>query len=254
MQQRWPQTLWIVRHGESAGNVAHYAAQAAKAARIDINLRDVDVPLSALGVQQATALGHWFADMAADERPDVLLVSPYLRARQTAEHIGEAGGLETGLNGPQVDERLREKELGLLDRLTRFGVEQEFPEQALLRQHVGKFYYRPPCGESWCDVILRLRSALDTISLHYSGRRVLLVGHQVVVLCLRYLLEDLDEERILEIDRQADVANCGVTEYRFDPGQGPNGGLALHRYNFTAPLSDEGAAVTAEPDARVATQ
>jgi broad specificity phosphatase PhoE len=254
MQQRWPQTLWIVRHGESAGNLAHFAAQEARAARIDIDLRDVDVPLSELGVQQATTLGHWFADMPPDERPDVLLVSPYLRARQTARHIDAAGGVVAGPLDRQVDERLREKELGLLDRLTRFGIEQEFPEQAVLRQRVGKFYYRPPCGESWCDVILRLRSALDTISLHYGGRRVLLVGHQVVVLCLRYLLEGLDEERILEIDRQAEVANCGVTEYRFDPAQGPNGGLVLHRYNFTAPLSREGTPVTAEPETQAASQ
>ena len=252
VQQRWPHALWIVRHGESAGNVARDAAHAAGADRIDIALRDVDVPLSGLGVQQATALGHWFADMPADQRPDVVLVSPYLRARQTADRIGDAGGLAAELVVHEVDERLREKELGLLDRLTRLGIERNFPEQAELRQRVGKFYHRPPCGESWCDVILRLRSALDTISLHYSGRRVLVVGHQVVVLCLRYLLEDLDEARILEIDRQAEIANCGVTEYGFDPVQGPNGGLALRRYNFTAPLSQEGAPVTAEADVHTA--
>lgn len=197
-------------------------------------------------------LGHWFADLPTSEQPDVLMVSPYLRARQTAEQIGKAGGFGTGPADHNVDERLREKELGLLDRLTRLGIEQEFPEQAELSQRVGKFYHRPPCGESWCDVILRLRSALDTISLHYGGRRVLLVGHQVVVLCLRYLLEDLDEQGILEIDRQADVANCGVTEYRFDAGLGPNGGLKLHRYNFTAPLAEEGTPVTAEPDTQAA--
>lgn len=252
MQQRWPQNLWIVRHGQSAGNVARDVAQATKAPRIDIGLRDVDVPLSALGVQQATALGHWFGELPIAEQPDVLLVSPYLRARQTAEHISKAGSLEGGILDHRVDERLREKELGLLDRLTRWGIEQEFPEQAELRKRVGKFYHRPPCGESWCDVILRLRSALDTISLHYGGRRVLLVGHQVVVLCLRYLLEDLDEEGILEIDRQADVANCSVTEYRFDAARGSGGGLKLHRYNFTTPLAQEGATVTAEPDAQAA--
>ena len=33
---------------------------------------------------------------------------------------------------------------------------------------------------------------------------------------------------------------------------GPNGELALARYNFTAPLEDAGAAVTREPDAPVA--
>ena len=252
MQQRWPDRLWIVRHGESAGNVARDLADAARQARIDIEHRDVDVPLSDLGQRQAAALGHWFAGMPADQRPDVLLVSPYVRARQTAARIERAGGLVPGADGPVSDERLREKEFGVLDRLTRLGIEQEHPEQAEFRRIMGKFYHRPPGGESWCDVILRLRSALDTISLHHGGRRVLVVGHQVVVLCMRYLLEDMDEERILAIDREGDVANCSVTEYAFDPGLGPRGGLALHRYNFTAPMEREGTPVTAEPDRQVA--
>ena len=61
MQQRWPERLWIVRHGESAGNVARDAAQAAGLARIAVEGRDVDVPLSRLGEVQSTALGRWFA-------------------------------------------------------------------------------------------------------------------------------------------------------------------------------------------------
>ena len=78
----------------------------------------------------------------------------------------------------------------------------------------------------------------------------MIVAHQVVVLCLRYLLENMDEETILAIDREADVANCGLTEYRFDPGIGKDGGLRLKRYNFTAPLEEEGTPVTSEPDAK----
>ncbi len=98
-------------------------------------------------------------------------------------------------------------------------------------------------------MILRLRSALDTVSLHYGGRRVLVVGHQVVVLCLRYLIEGMTEDEILAIDREGDVANCGVTEYAFDPRQGSSGKLVLQRYNVVAPLTRAGAPVTAEPDA-----
>ena len=243
MPQRWPDRLWIVRHGESAANVARDAAFSARLPRIDLAGRDNDVQLSERGREQSNALGHWFAALMPDARPDVLLVSPYLRARQTAERIADAGGLAPDATGPQLDERLREKEVGVLEHLTRYGIEQDFPQQAALRRELGKFYHRPPGGESWCDVLLRLRSVLDTISLHYSARRVMIVAHQVVVLCMRYLLENLDEERILAIDREGDVANCGVTEYAFEPPAG----LVLVRYNFVAPLQREGAPITAEP-------
>jgi probable phosphoglycerate mutase len=101
----------------------------------------------------------------------------------------------------------------------------------LLRgQLVGKFYYRPPAGESWCDVILRLRSVLDTISLHHGGKHVLIVAHQVVVLCMRYLLENMDEKTILAIDAEGDVANCAVTEYVLDEKR--EGGSGAHEVQF----------------------
>lgn len=252
MRSRWPERLWIVRHGESAGNVARDQAHAAGLARIDIADRDVDVPLSGLGEAQSVALGNWFADMPAAGRPDVVMVSPYARARATARLIGEAGGFAPDAVQPTADERLREREFGVLDRLTSFGISALHPEQAAFRLRLGKFYHRPPGGESWCDVILRLRSALDTMSLHYADKRVLIVGHQVVVLCLRYLLEDMTEERLLAIDAEGDVVNCGVTEYQFDAAIPPDGALRLVRYNFTAPLERGGAPVTSEADAAVA--
>lgn len=252
MSFNWPSQLWIVRHGQSAGNVARDAADAAGLGRIDIADRDVDVPLSDLGRKQAQALGRWFADMPRKARPTALLASPYVRAVQTSELIRAEDGLCEPDEPICVDERLREKEFGILDRLTRLGIAEQFPEQAEFRKLLGKFYHRPPGGESWCDVILRLRSMLDTMSLHYAGERVLIVAHQVVVLCLRYLLEKMTEAEILDIDRAGDVANCGVTEYRFDPSAGVKGGLVLVRYNFTAPLEREAAPVTREPDANVA--
>jgi 2,3-bisphosphoglycerate-dependent phosphoglycerate mutase len=249
MQQRWPDRLWIVRHGESSGNVARDTARAARLTHIDTGGRDVDVPLSALGERQSRALGRWFANMPKEQRPDIILVSPYRRARQTAVLIHETGGLPMDPVDFIQDERLREKEFGILDRLTRYGIEQHHPDQAEFRRILGKFYHRPPGGESWCDVILRLRSALDTISLHHGGARVLIVAHQVVVLCLRYLLENMSEDQILSIDAEGDVANCAVTAYAFDQGHGRDGGLVLQAYNFVAPLQEQGAPVTAEPDA-----
>ena len=248
--QHWPDRLWIVRHGESAGNIARDAAYASGQAVIDIAERDVDVPLSALGQHQSRALGGWFGAQPEAERPTIVLTSTYLRARQTADAIRTAGGVAH--DAPTViDERLREKEFGVLDRLTKRGIEERFPDQAALRARIGKFYFRPPGGESWCDVILRLRSVLDTVSLHYShaGSRVLVVGHQVIVLCLRYLIEELTEDEILAIDRSGEVANCGVTSYTIDPSAAPGGRLRLDAYNFVAPLERAGAPVTSRPDA-----
>jgi 2,3-bisphosphoglycerate-dependent phosphoglycerate mutase len=253
MSRRWPDHLWIVRHGQSAGNVQRDQADAAGLAFIDIAERDMDVPLSALGEVQAAALGRWFAALPESERPTTVLTSPYVRARQTAAHICDAGGVHPGAVH-HVDERLREREFGILDRLTSVGITERFPEQAEARSHVGKFYHRPPGGESWCDVILRLRSLLDTISLHHAqpGSRVLIVAHQVVVLCLRYLLENMSEAEVLTIDRTGDVANCGVTDYRLEAHDPCDAAAApcleLVTYNFTVPLENEGAPVTSRPD------
>jgi 2,3-bisphosphoglycerate-dependent phosphoglycerate mutase len=250
--QIWPERLYIVRHGESAGNVAREAANVAGNRTIDIDIRDVDVPLSELGEQQAEALGRWFASLPPERTPNIIVTSPYLRARHTAEIVAESAGLSRDKYTLVVDERLREKEFGVLDRLTKVGIEAYHPDQAEFRRLLGKFYHRPPGGESWCDVILRLRSAIEMISREYCGERVLLVGHSVVVLCLRYLIEHMTEEQILRIDRENEIANCSVTSYQHDPSVKPKGQLRLELFNFVAPLEEAGAPVTSEPDAKVA--
>ena len=254
MRQRWPSRLWLVRHGQSAGNVAREAADAAGHSLIDIPVRDMDVPLSELGHRQAEALGHWFARLPEEERPQAVLASPYLRARQTAEAICRAGGVTGSAEGLRLDERLREREFGIFDRLTAAGISEKYPEQAEHRALLGKFYHRAPGGESWADVILRLRSALDTISLHHADRRVLIVCHQVVVLCLRYILEEMDEERVLSIGRESNVLNCGVCEYEFEPDDAQLCAPRLVRYNFAAPLLEEDAPLTAEPEEIIGTR
>lgn len=243
-----PTRLWIVRHGQSAGNVARDAAELARSAVIDIAERDVDVPLSSLGRQQSEALGHWLRGLPEADRPNVILCSPYVRAISTAEIMLQAAGISKDSVYFALDERLREKEFGILDRLTRFGIQQKYPELDTQRQHVGKFYFRPPGGESWCDVILRLRGVADRLDRDYPQQRVLIVAHQVIVNCFRYLLEDMTEQQILDTDRVGDVPNCSVTSYRFDPQAGVAGMLVLDEACVVQPLVDDGAPITSRPD------
>jgi broad specificity phosphatase PhoE len=150
------------------------------------------------------------------------------------------------------DERLREKEFGVLDRLTKRGIQENYPEQFQIRAALGKFYHRPPGGESWCDVILRLRSIIDTLTREHRRERVLIVSHQVVVNCFRYLFERMTEEEILAADRALDVPNCSVTSYEFHQQAGRKGKLQLDLLNFVAPLEETGTPVTTKPDAPVA--
>jgi probable phosphoglycerate mutase len=244
-QPSWPDRLVVVRHGESAGNVARDKAEAEELERIDIATRDVDVPLSEAGEEQAAALGRWIAEQPEDARPTVLWVSPYVRAQQTAEIALKTAGLSLPT---VVDERLREREFGVLDGLTRRGIIAQFPEESERRTRLGKFYHRPPGGESWSDVLLRLRAAIDDVRRDCAGERVLLVAHQVVVLLVRYVVERMTEEEILAIDALGDVANCSVTAYRLD-----DGAFVLDTYNEVDHLvEDDEAEVTAEPDVQAA--
>ena len=248
----WPSRLFIVRHGESAGNVARDKAEAEGLPMIDIADRDMDVPLSMLGERQAMALGRWVAELPDDERPTVVYSSPYVRARETASLALEAARLAVDRDVTfVVDERLREREFGILDRLTRRGITEKYPDQADFRAHLGKFYHRPPGGESWADVILRLRSFIDSISRECCGERILIVTHQVVVLMFRYILEQMSEPQILAIDREHELANCSVTSYELQEGRSGHGQMALRLFNHVAPLEEAGEPVTTEPDVPV---
>jgi broad specificity phosphatase PhoE len=252
MHASWPQTLWIVRHGQSAGNVARDHAEENGLDVIDIAFRDIDVPLSQLGHEQSIALGEWFGRLPAEEQPEVVICSPYVRAQETAKLVLQHARLDSAAAALRVDERLREKEFGILDRLTKHGIGRKYPELNAQRGHVGKFYFRPPGGESWCDVILRLRSLLEMVTREYAERRVLVVAHQVTVSCLRYLLEHMDEAQILAIDREGDVPNCAVTSYRLAAAEETADAFRLDLVNFLAPLLQAQTPVTVEADAQVA--
>src|SRR5215207_3534815 len=85
--------LILIRHGESMGNAAAAAANAAQAEVIAIDQRDADVPLSPVGLQQAEALGFGLQAALSDERAISIWSSPYVRAVQTAEVALNAAGL-----------------------------------------------------------------------------------------------------------------------------------------------------------------
>jgi broad specificity phosphatase PhoE len=203
------------------------AAEAVRAGSdvIDIEPRDADVALSERGGEQARAVGRYLATIPEPQRPAVAFCSPYLRTRQTASLALEALGAES--MPLDLDERIRDRELGILDRLTQQGIDHLHPDQAAARRRLGKFYHRPPGGESWADVALRLRSFIDTLRTDHASERLVIFTHDIVVMLFRYLLEGLDEPSLLQLARRTRVVNGGVTSYELHQSKG----LILRRFN-----------------------
>src|SRR3954468_17762884 len=104
-----PTALWLVRHGESMGNVADAQAHSSGSGRLELDVRDPDVPLSPAGESQADALGGWLGALPAEQRPTTVLSSPFTRAAGTARRVIAASGLDLTI---RYDERLRERDFG----------------------------------------------------------------------------------------------------------------------------------------------
>jgi len=224
---KWPAHLVIVRHAQSERNVWKEIATAKGDFIYSGQLRDMDVGLTPEGQRQAlttgTSLGEQF-------RFDRIFVSPFARTRQTAQiMIGQFSYPADLIE----DDRLREIDFGVLDGLTKYGIEHFQPHEKERRARLGKYHHRPPGGENYPDVALRLHSFLGTLTREAAGECVLVVCHSVVVLVFRKLIERFSEQQVLEIesDKNQEIRNCSVTHYACDPGAGKQGKLILQDFN-----------------------
>jgi broad specificity phosphatase PhoE len=170
--------------------------------------------------------------------------SPYRRARETAEIALKACDMELDF---RVDERLRDRDMGITDALTAAGIKAKYPEEAERRAWIGKFYYRPSGGESWADVAFRVRSVLTDLANTENNERVLVTAHDVVNLLFTYVAEGLDEEAVLERARTNGLVNCSVCRLERDE-ESPTG-WRVTAYNEADHLRHLGVAVTDQPGA-----
>jgi broad specificity phosphatase PhoE len=226
VEQKWPSTLVIVRHGESELNVAlNQALSGPGVESYGHGLRNVDASLTGKGMEQARLTGEF---LSRNYNFDFVFASPYRRSVQTTQAIAQS------LTGPVIirqEERVREIEYGAIDGLTPEGLKKAYPLEYERREREGKYWYRPPGGESHPDVALRVHSFLGTLTRDCRRKNVLVVCHGVVVLMFRRLIEHWDEDTYLTVARGGDVANCSITAYRFDPQEGR---LLLNCFNTTA--------------------
>ncbi len=149
-------TLLLIRHGETALNVARV-------------LQPADTPLSALGLRQADAIAARVAALA----PAAILASDLPRAWQTARAIGSATGL-----GPIASSALRERDFGELRGRAYDSL--GFDPIAMMEA--------PPGGESAAAFAARVSRAFDeALALHArvgAAGPLAVVTHGLVIAAL----------------------------------------------------------------------
>ncbi|HKD65343.1 MAG TPA: histidine phosphatase family protein [Candidatus Binataceae bacterium] len=149
----------LVRHGESVGNrdrkftTSHLS------------------PLTELGREQALSAARWIAERF---KPNLVVVSPYLRTRQTGAIIAEQLGCTI-----EVEEDLRERHMGIL-------AGQPYPnitsDPTFDRNRF--WLWRPAGGENFEEVRLRAGAVLDRLAGVHHGRELVVVSHGGVMTAL----------------------------------------------------------------------
>ncbi|WP_189110841.1 histidine phosphatase family protein [Streptomyces camponoticapitis] len=179
--------LDAVRHGQSTANVAFSAAEMSGSTE-PVRGRDRDVPLSELGAAQSSLLGNWLAGQPPGREPDLVVCSPYLRAWQTWDVMADrAANLGKARLHALVDERLRDREMGVFELHPPAALHARSPEEAARREVLGEWCYRPPGGEAFTDVAVRVGQFVSDLGRAAPGRRVLIVAHDGVIIALRHV-------------------------------------------------------------------
>ena len=172
--------LYVARHGQTLWNVQNKVCGR------------TDIPLTEEGHRQAELLAERISGLEID----MILASPMLRARQTAEPTARLKHLTI-----LTDDRLIEQDYGIYE-----GVDRRDPG---FLSNKRQFAFRYPGGESMMDVAHRVYDLIEELRTSYSDKNVLLVCHGGVCRLIRTYFEDMTNEAFFHYSEE----NANVREY-----------------------------------------
>ncbi|WP_195268017.1 histidine phosphatase family protein [Eubacterium sp. 1001713B170207_170306_E7] len=183
-------TLYLIRHGTTDAN-ANGIFQGV-----------LDLPLNALGLRQAEALGKRFEDIDLD----VLYCTPLQRTRQTAE--GLRGCKELPI---LVEPGIVEVDGGLMEAKKISVIDEEFPGlMETFKTDLPNF--QAPEGESTRDVYDRVTSALTHIVSENAGKTIACISHGFAIQTFLWYAKGLPFEEM----QQEILRNTAVCKFVFD--------------------------------------
>jgi broad specificity phosphatase PhoE len=161
-----PESITLVRHGQSRGNVDMGLFQ---------TLPDERMDLTPEGEKQAEAAIPVIRSVIGNERA-LFYASPYLRCKRTAAII--RAGFPKEQTSLIEDNHLRERKLGNLISEKEFrNVYAQFRAQG--------FFYHPPCGESTAEVFTRTEIFRNAMKARWNWeahpKHIVIVGHNTAL-------------------------------------------------------------------------
>src|SRR2546423_3458924 len=179
--------LHLVRHGQSVANVEGVFSNGL-----------IDLPLTALGERQASAV----AERLAGRPIAAVYSSPLLRARQTAEVVAARAG-----SAVIVDDDLDEVRVGSLDGRRDAEAWAEY-DAVMEHWKAGEPRARFPDGESFADAVARVSRALDRLGRsHDDDDEVVAVVHGGIMLTVI--------PRLVEMPAGVELllGNCAISSF-----------------------------------------
>jgi probable phosphoglycerate mutase len=180
-------TLYVTRHGETDYNVqGRYAGT-------------TDTPLNGNGLRQAEEL----AVKLSSADLNVIVSSPLLRARQTADIIRKAFGVPL-----TVMEEFAEINLGVYEGLTREEAQTRYPDMW------ARLSSRPPDvapdgGETHRQFDAKVAAGMEKLKSMYNNSNVLLVCHALTARVINRQIQGLSFEDMHKFT----IMNCEAVKY-----------------------------------------
>jgi probable phosphoglycerate mutase len=216
--------LYLVRHGQSLGNVARRLQGWS------------DSGLSPLGQAQAVATGQHLARLVAATgvAPAALYSSDTPRAWETARLIGQVLGLP-----PIPEPGLREQHFGAVEDTLAEQWQALYPDLLPRWRDRTDLDFGWPGGETRRTVRDRVTAAIAAMLARHPGGPIIAVSHGGPIRA--YLTSAVTRVPALaEADLTRDVGNCSITHVHFSPEGDTLGTGCLLSWSVAEHLSDEG--------------
>lgn len=177
--------LVLVRHGQSQGNVDE---------SVYYTIPDHKIQLTHLGQLQATEAGKKLNSLCPILGKNVLVHSPWTRAKHTAQLIAKEMSLLAFKEDPLI------YEISIVNSYSCMQIKEDFESEE--KSDFSHYWHKTGTSENYADVYQRARIFYQDLVMNRhnlnQGDNLIIVSHGVFLLMLRAVIKNISVEAILK--------------------------------------------------------